>query len=452
MSHISLNRFARSERGNMGMMFALLLVPLLIACGMAVDLGRKSNAKAVVQEAADMAVLRVARMKSLNVDMTDAELTAAARTIFDAATANRHWLRVDEFAVTFDPRTDTFNLAIDADLRTALLGIVGYSALDLKTLSSVNLGKPPYMEVALVLDNTGSMNSGGKLGTMKTAAAELVEAIYSGPGNKSKVALVPFSQYVNVGSHGLGRFWMRDSGESARGRGETTELDKSSDSASADSSGSGSSGSGVSGGGSSGRSASRLDDWNGCVGSRPYPANTDDAGFAAQPAPEVYDGTCPNEIHPLTRSKAQILKEIEDMEARGNTYIAGGLEWGWHALTNASPFREGMTLEDLHEVGGVKVLVVLTDGDNTVAPSYPEHESEDRTLANSLMMRLCQEIKADEIVVYSIAFGEIEGATRSLLEECASSTNHYFEARSSGELAHAFQAIGASLRSLSLSK
>lgn len=435
----NISAFLSDRRGNPAMMFALLLVPLMIAGGMAVDLGRKGTTRSAVQEASDMAILRVARLKTLKWEMNDEELTAEARRIFDSATNGQLSMEIEDFRVRYDSRRETFTLEISADVPTAVLSVAGVKSLGIETVSSVKLGKPPYMEVALVMDNTGSMNEDGKLDAMKTAAADLTKSILSVPGSQTKVALVPFSQYVNVGSHGHGKFWMKDSGAAARGRGETTEADIS---AAVSPSGSGS---------SSLRSGSGPS-WNGCVGSRAYPSNLEDGEFVVKPAPEVYDGTCPDEIQPLTVSKPTILTKIEDMKARGSTYIAGGLEWGWHVLTNQSPFREGVTLEKLHELGGIKAMVVLTDGDNTAAPTYPEHESSDRSLANSLTSRLCQQIKGDEIILYTISFGSVASSTRSLLSDCASSPSHYFAADNGAELSTAFATIASSLRMLSLSQ
>ncbi len=450
-----LRRFAARRDGNTAMLFALLIAPLLLAAGIAVDFSRAGQTGGQAQEAADAALLRVARAKTANPDMTDAELTALARKIFDSAMANVSGVSIDGFKVSYDSKTETFSLTLSGGVDTSLMKAAGVDELPLRTVSGVKLGKPPYMEVALVLDNTGSMNSDGKLAAMKTAAAELATAIFAGAEDQTKVALVPFSQYVNVGAAGANKFWMKDSGRSARGRGENDSNSGGGNSGD----GSGNSGSG-SGGKGNPYGVSKADlaaepelaDWNGCVGSRNYPANTENKDFSNKPAPEVYEGVCPNEIQPLTGDKALVLSKIEGMEGRGNTYIAGGLEWGWHVLTNPSPFREGVTLQELHKRGGIKVMVVLTDGENTRAPDYPTHDSSDRALANSLTSRLCEEIKADEIIVYSIAFGAIDAPTRSMLEDCASSPGYYFAAADGSALSEAFRTIATSMRMLSLVK
>jgi hypothetical protein len=64
------------------------------------------------------------------------------------------------------------------------------------------------LELAMVLDNTGSMtdyassdhSQGTKIQGLRTAANALVSSIFSQPGNQSYIGLVPFTTMVNVGT------------------------------------------------------------------------------------------------------------------------------------------------------------------------------------------------------------------------------------------------------------
>jgi Flp pilus assembly protein TadG len=468
MSHLSFrsirrksSNFLPAREGNVALLAGFLLLPLLLGVGVGVDYARKGNVRSAVQEAADAAILRVARMKALDPRMSNEELTERAREIFDKSFKRTDDLDISSFRVAFDPAAEGFSLEIEGAMPTTLLGVAGVHALDLDTFSAVKFGKPPYMEMALVLDNTGSMNSSGKLAAAKSAAADLARAVLAVDGTDSKVALVPFSQYVNVGANGKGKFWMEDSGKSKRQNGVNDDPDASNSGGNGQGGGNGGhGGQGGQGGGAPDMSVAaadlaaepKLNTWKGCVGSRSYPSNTENSDFFAKPVPEIYDGVCPGEIQPLTSDKPLILTKIEGMTAQGNTYIAGGLEWGWHVLTNETPFREGVTREELVRRGGVKYLVVLTDGENTRAPDYPTHNSSDRTLANSLTSRLCEQIKKDDIIVYAVAFGVTDSATHALLESCASARENYFAADDSEALSEAFAAIAASVRQLILTR
>jgi hypothetical protein len=64
------------------------------------------------------------------------------------------------------------------------------------------------LELAMVLDNTGSMadpassdpSQGSKIQGLRAAANSLVSSIFAQPGNQSYIGLVPFTTMVNVGS------------------------------------------------------------------------------------------------------------------------------------------------------------------------------------------------------------------------------------------------------------
>ncbi|MCJ8309171.1 MAG: pilus assembly protein [Hyphomicrobiales bacterium] len=73
------------------------------------------------------------------------------------------------------------------------------------------------IEIALVLDNSGSMGSSGKIGTLRSAAADLVNTLHTTMGQQSrpdpiKFSLVPFAGMVNVGPNNRNASWMDTTG------------------------------------------------------------------------------------------------------------------------------------------------------------------------------------------------------------------------------------------------
>jgi len=72
----------------------------------------------------------------------------------------------------------------------------------------------------------------------------------------------------------------------------------------------------------------------------------------------------------------------------------------------------------------------MTDGANNSSSS------------DSNTKRYCDKAKQDNIEIYSVAF-KAPAQGEQLLEYCASTTSHYFDADNSQELLAAFQAIGA---------
>lgn len=397
---------AVDRRGNIALLFGLLVLPILIAAGVAIDLQRAGQVRAAVQEAADAALLRAARVRTGKPNATDAELTALARRIFNAATINTDGINITKFQIIYNPATDTFTLDVDGSLDTSVLGIAGVYITPIDTISEVKLGKPPFLEIVMALDNTGSMNQQGKLRDLKDSAKSLVEALFSNPDAVVKVGLVPFAQYVNVGTVNAGKSWMQTTPNA----------------------------------------------WMGCVGSRNYPDNLTDADYDTKPIPGITGANCPDAILPLTDAKDDIITALDGMDGNGYTYIPSGLVWGWRVLTAQEPFTGGATKAELAANDGIQALIVLTDGENTRAPTYPQHDSANQSLANDLMIRICDNIKDDGITVYSIAFSVTNSTVRDLLEQCATTPGHYFSPDTDDELASTFANIAASLRSISLSK
>lgn len=407
-------RFIASRNGNVAMMFGIALVPLLIAAGAAVDLARRGQAQTAIQEAADTALLRAARLRTQDPTLSNAQLTTIGRDLFDAALPpTLAGLHINDFSIVFDGGAEEFRLDIDADLDTRILAAVGVPTLDIGTRSNVDLGPRPYIEVAMALDNTGSMNTNNKIGTLRNAASNLINSLFTEPNGGVLVGLVPFARYVNVGATHAGEPWITGNDPT----------------------------------------------WAGCVGSRNYPLNISDEINSANPAPalqnvDIIGGpiVCPSPLLPLTDDQQTALDAVAAMTAAGSTYIPAGIEWAWRVLSSAEPFTEGVTNAELEDRAGIKALIVLTDGANTRSPAYPDHSGTNVPFTNTLTNEICENVKADGILVFSIAFDVSNTQTQQMLENCATTPGHYFDAGNASALSAAFEEIGLTLRNLSLSR
>jgi len=72
-------------------------------------------------------------------------------------------------------------------------------------------------------------------------------------------------------------------------------------------------------------------------------------------------------ITPLTdvttsEGLAKVKGAIDAMAANGNTNVPEGIAWGWRVVSSGQPFAEGRSES---EKGNDKVVIVLTDGENT---------------------------------------------------------------------------------------
>jgi Flp pilus assembly protein TadG len=398
--------FGADDRGNIAIMFGAIIFAILAAGGAAIDLLRIDKARTALSEAGDAALIAAARYKGANPAATDAKLTEIAAKLFAAQMQTEPEVLVHGFDIVYNGAASSFRLNIDAEINLLFMGIFGNKMSDLDTTAEAKLGKPPYIELAMALDVTGSMNSNGKLSTLKAASKDLIETLFGYDGATVKIGVVPFAQYVNVGTDHAAASWLSNPGGA----------------------------------------------WAGCVGSRPYPSNIEDSNFSAVQAPGLNGVACPPALLPLTDDKANVSDMIDGLSASGWTFIPAGLGWGWSLLTPTEPFTGAIAFEDLADVNGVKALMVMTDGANTRAPDYPTHDSPSAALANSLTSEICTNIKAEKIVVYTVAFEVTDTTIKDILRGCATDAAYYFDAKDADALAAAFNSIGASLRNISLSK
>ncbi len=172
-------------------MAAIAMVPLAVGLGLAIDFSSISNRRAELQNALDAAALAVAREGET---ISDSEANRIAQQFLRA---NFDIDDVDIALVRIGTR-----VTVTGSLRQklAFAGVLGYENAKISAASSADIAYNKY-EIALVLDTTGSMK-GGKLTAMKDAVLGLVDTMSSQikDDEKLKFAVVPFANFVNVGT------------------------------------------------------------------------------------------------------------------------------------------------------------------------------------------------------------------------------------------------------------
>lgn len=184
---------------------------------------------------------------------------------------------------------------------------------------------------------------------------------------------------------------------------------------------------------------------------------------------------CPQQpITTLTNHKADLIAAVNDLvDPRGNTHINVGAVWGWRLL---SPEWRGLWGGDMDanslpldydEQLSQKAVILMTDGMNTMSSSvYTAYgflsdghlgtTSSTTTAENNLNAKttaICNSMKANGILIYTIVFGNGSNTTaKNLMKACASEEDFYFFSPSQGALSSAFKAIGDSLSKLRVSK
>ena len=185
-----LGRFVDDRGGNFAMLTAIVILPLLLGTGLALDVSNIARKHNELQQAVDAAVLAITREGK---DVSDQRASDIAKQFLGA----NFDLHIADFQVK---RNDTrVELDVKSDTELAFGGLFGKQTWPIQAVASADVAYADY-EIGLVLDTTGSMY-GGKLKSMKEAVIGLIDDMSEqvGDEDKLKFALVPFATFVNVG-------------------------------------------------------------------------------------------------------------------------------------------------------------------------------------------------------------------------------------------------------------
>jgi Flp pilus assembly protein TadG len=496
-------RFLRDRAGGTGVVFAFTLVPLLGFAGFALDYARVSLGRADLQTAVDAAGLAVALLPR-NTPIEEVRQKALAWVNQSLAnkglgpvglTARRNGTKIDFTATTTVDMT--------------LFRILRDEPVEIQTSSEVSwdLGK---VEIALVLDNTGSMvqNGSPKLDNLKTAATSLIDQLAAAATNPDqvKVGVVPFSMTVNVGAKYASAPWIDATGASPVNR----EIFYSAN-------------------------PSRFTllqqmgvTWGGCIEGRPIPYDVQETPPSASVpatlyvpffAPDEPDsggdyvnnylgdaspkgstwqyrqgnvakyntkslktgtngagykygpnaGCALQPIVRLTSDLASVRTTIANLTAVGDTNIPLGMIWGWHLLSPNGPFADGVPYDtpDL-----TKFVILMTDGDNRMTETDNNNDSiyngagyiwQGRlgitggsiiTRQNAMDQRLstlCSNMKAAGLQIFTVRV-EVTSGSIALLQSCATRPEMFYNVKNSSDLTAIFGQIGDKISQLRLSK
>ncbi|MCG6859432.1 MAG: pilus assembly protein [Salaquimonas sp.] len=224
----NLKRFLRNESGNYAIMFGLTVFPILGGVALAVDYTNIQRYRGAVQDSLDAAAL--ASAKEFSSGVTGTALEDYAKDFFDANLPNFIPAGNVDLGVSLvdtqiidtngDPATvKTVKLDASLEYDSFVAQVLGYDKFNLGISSQVALGNIT-VEVAMVMDNSGSMGSKSKIDSARTTAKDLVETIFNAASNSNKpnpvsFSLVPFSGMVNIGSDNANAAWMDTNGWSS---------------------------------------------------------------------------------------------------------------------------------------------------------------------------------------------------------------------------------------------
>jgi len=440
------NKVTKNEDGNVAIMFAVSTVAILVGLGVAIDTGLAQKTKIQLQNTADAAVLAAA--KSGETDL--AKLQALAEQYVGANSGS-----ASNVATTLTLTTDgRVRVGVRSKYDTQFASFVGKPEINIAVLSEAPLTSSEPVNVALVLDVTGSMK-GAKLTNLKSAANGLIDTLDGYDNDALKVSIVPFSNYVNVGLSRRNQNWLDVEDDSFSTGAEVCKMVHSRTNCRKVASicnNDGISYSCMKTVCDKGPKVQRCWTpnnnrvWRGCVGSRNTPWN-ERARFSGKKIPGLMNARCNEEILPLTAQMSDVKTKISSLSAKGNTYIPSGLSWGWRTLDTNMPLTEAV---GPYAGNTEKVLVLMTDGANTKSKNGDWHEGGSVSKANNTTRNLCNNIKSSDIQIYTIAYEITDTTTKNLMRNCASKSSMYFDANNAAQLTAAFDSIGSSLIKLRL--
>ncbi|TAH33560.1 MAG: hypothetical protein EYC62_06635 [Alphaproteobacteria bacterium] len=562
-------QYWKDKRGSIIAWSAAALIPMLGFTSLSVDGARAYLVKSRLSEAVDAAALAGGKT------ITTAEYTADINKYFNA-NFPAHYMGATVVGpqIQIGNNNETVTVKAEATIPTTFARVLGKESMTVSAKAVVHRSVRG-MELALVMDNTGSMRSNNKIGAMRDAATAMVNTLY---GNRDTidnfwVAVVPYVATVNIGGDRTGwltgyvpanfsptawkgcvearaepyasndeppssqpftpflwrstfttpagctrsptppaacDFTSANSGQCARGTDTncdndwprtalTLSITRSSTTARVTST----TNHGLSTGmivEITGANQSAYNGWKTVTVVNPTKFTFAVSGNPSTPATGTIRANllnvddrndsqnngygpnlgCATPITPLVASKATVLSAISIMQPwhRGGTFNHEALAWGWRVL---SPRWQGLWggttpayLPKAYQSENMdKVIVLLTDGVNEMydnPPTGPQDSdytsygrlgegrigttsrSQATSTINSRMAAMCQTIKNNHIIIYTILFQENDSATETLFRNCATSpySTHYFNSPDNASLSQAFQTIGQQLSNLRL--
>ncbi|MGB3501264.1 MAG: TadE/TadG family type IV pilus assembly protein [Mesorhizobium sp.] len=497
-----IRRFIRSRSGNFAILTSVLAIPLILAMGLAVDYSRYLDAKRHMQDVADATSLALAGSQ----ERDEAAMRVDAQRFVDS---NFDDASIDQMVIAgLDITENDVTVKLDGYVHTTFMAIAGHDKMPVAAESLAIRAVTGSVEVALVLDNTYSMDeeiSAGvkKITALKTAANALVTELLANPKADVKIALVPYADHVNIGLKYRNEPWLdvpadytvpavQKSGcrmeasttKACIARAPSYQCTTYYDGVPITSTCTGA----CTAYGPEVTTQKEVCDvtpkaavnykWYGCIGSRKTGQLRLNDTTPSVPYPGYVETSqkCLNPIVTLTNDKNVLKSAIDGMiinigtSHRPKTYIPAGVVWGINVLSPTAPLVEGKAYDPDNKVPR-KAMLLMTDGENTLRFQASNGKHVDLSnnkvngeeiltaaglaqlaTVNKETVDLCTYAKQNKIEVYSVAFRVQDPDAKKVMLDCATSAEHYFDASDQATLLAAFSGIAQSLSVVRLAR
>lgn len=408
-------RFIGNRKGSVSHIFAISLLPMFGTVAIAIDYSSASRSKVALQAAVDSTALMLARESSKK---TAAELKSIGNSYFAALMQKEPTIALGPLNIRRNGQLVT--LEVNGSVPTHFAGLFGWPQFDIGARSVSSSGNR-RIEVALVLDNTGSMLDYNKIGELKKASHTLLNLLESAADtpDRVRVSLVPYTTRVNLGTAHKNANWLTNTPTGTFIAGYD-------------------------------RPATR-DLWKGCVADRDAPYNRTGAPVSVPLPQTLYpmvncaDTVAP--VQPLSANWLQLHKSIDAMKADGYTNIALGASWGLEMLSNNAPFSETGTGDDIE-----RFMILLTDGDNTRdrwgTGNTARMDKDTQEVCDVITERGVPDAnKTRNIKLHTIL---VISGNENLMRNCASQPNMFTKVEQASQLESVFRSIANEIRNVRL--
>ena len=428
----AVKRWLHDNDGSFAAMGVFAAFLILVGSGLAIDYLRLTDAKQELIYVLDSSVLSASHDTTLPAD----DLEDIFENTLNTLLADRPNLKNTNY--TFEVNAPLFGESVlkasaVADVNLVFASIFG-ATRQVGTVTEVTSDRR-RIEVAMVLDISSSMND-AKLNEMKAAASDFITVLSSNPSVSKRIhfSLVPFGGTVKLPPE-FKTFLI-----------EPPVQDKV---------------------------YWQNGVWNGCVFMRPeHYENGIDQTLQYEYMPSYYSYThteqnpfCPrdgSELRGLTQNVTSLLDQIKDFGRSDGTATGVGMAWGvatldplWrNVFPNVNKFRPAKYSKNTR-----KIILLMSDG-GTSPLIYPRAEDFDTTLpfiapaADSEILssvdmaiahqKVCALAKSKGMEIYSVGFQISNQTHTDSLQNCATSTTHFF-ASNPGDLGAVFQNIAGAI-------
>ena len=407
----------RSRAGNVAIIFSIAIVPIVGGIGAALDYSMANSNRTSMQKALDTTALALAKLMPLS----QAQLDQKGWEIFSANVGTLKVSMPQSGLVITTPTIGKINLVATGQYTPQISGFMGVNTFPVSVNTEVQWGMKK-LELALALDNTGSMSSNNKMTELKKAAKNLLSTLQVSvltPGDV-KISIIPFHREVRVDTsvYTYSGSWLKWDDWDSENQTCTgswwsyscTPKDKKT--------------------------------WNGCIADRDQTNDASDVtpNSNATKFPAKQCSYSLATMMPLSYDWTALSNKIDEMQPDGNTNVSIGLAWAWHSLTPGEPLTQAAAPNS--ELN--KYIILMTDGENTQNRWTSNSNSIDARTAAT-----CAAVKAAGIQIYTI---RVINGDANLLRNCATDPSMYYDVQNASQLTSVFNSIGATLAKLHLAK